>query len=33
MEKEYAKNAQKYSIEKSMEQIEEMFREEIYERI
>ena len=33
MEKEYAKNAQKYSIEKSMEQIEEMFREEINERI
>ena len=33
MEKEYAKNAQKYSIEKSMEQIEEMFGEEINERI
>lgn len=33
IEKEYAKNAQKYSIEKSMEQIEEMFREEINERI
>ena len=33
MEKEYAKNAQKYSIEKSMEQIKEMFREEINERI
>ena len=33
MEKEYAKNAQKYSIEKSMEQIEEIFREEINERI
>ena len=32
MEKEYAKNAEKYRIEKSMEQIEEMFREEINER-
>lgn len=33
MEKQYAENAKKYSIEKSMEQIEEMFREEINERI
>ena len=32
MEKEYAKNAEKYRIEKSMEKIEEMFREEINER-
>lgn len=32
MEKEYAKNAEKYRIEKSMEQIEEMFKEEISER-
>lgn len=29
MEKEYAKNAEKYSIEKSMELVEEMFREAI----
>ena len=32
MEKEYVKNAEKYRIEKSMEKIEEMFREEINER-
>ena len=32
MEKEYAKNAEKYRIEKSMEQIEKMFKEEINER-
>lgn len=29
MEKEYAKNAEKYRIEKSMELVEEMFKEEI----
>ena len=32
MEKEYAKNAEKYRIEKSMKKIEEMFKEEINER-
>ena len=32
MEKEYAKNAENYRIEKSMEKIEEMFKEEINER-
>ena len=32
MEKEYAKNAEKYRIETSMEQIEKMFKEEINER-
>lgn len=32
MEKEYAKNAENYRIEKSMKKIEEMFKEEINER-
>ncbi len=32
MEKQYADNAEKYRIEKSMEQVEEMFREEIQEK-